>query len=90
MQALLARALASSPHGAGVGAPPMLDALGAWLASGVARGAGMARVPLSKAQRRAAVLPSTLRLNAKYYIEKLALPALERVIGLAGADVRRW
>ena len=62
----------------------------AWLASGVARGAGMARVPLSEAQRRAAVLPSTLRLNAKYYIEKLALPALERVIGLAGADVRRW
>eukprot|EP01105_Mastigella_eilhardi_P017939 TRINITY_DN4137_c0_g1_i4.p1 TRINITY_DN4137_c0_g1~~TRINITY_DN4137_c0_g1_i4.p1 ORF type:complete len:1941 (-),score=416.30 TRINITY_DN4137_c0_g1_i4:61-5133(-) len=31
-----------------------------------------------------------LRLNANYYITKQIIPAVERVIGLAGADVRTW
>jgi DNA polymerase elongation subunit (family B) len=31
-----------------------------------------------------------LRLNSTYYITKCVLPALERVLGLAGADVKTW
>lgn len=31
-----------------------------------------------------------IRLNYKYYIEKQIVPALDRVLSLAGADVRKW
>ena len=31
-----------------------------------------------------------LRLNARYYIIKQIIPALERVLSLVGADVRAW
>lgn len=31
-----------------------------------------------------------LRLNTRYYIGKAIVPALQRVLGLAGADVEAW
>eukprot|EP00611_Tribonema_gayanum_P010076 TRINITY_DN199_c0_g1_i5.p2 TRINITY_DN199_c0_g1~~TRINITY_DN199_c0_g1_i5.p2 ORF type:complete len:221 (-),score=92.32 TRINITY_DN199_c0_g1_i5:316-978(-) len=30
------------------------------------------------------------RVNAQYYISKVALPALDRLLSLAGVDVKRW
>jgi len=34
--------------------------------------------------------PDELRLNAHYYINKILLPALDRILSLAGGDVRLW
>jgi DNA polymerase elongation subunit (family B) len=36
------------------------------------------------------MLSKGLRLNARYYINKVVLPALDRVFSLVGVNVRLW